>query len=109
MTDTIITLTKTAAEKVLELLLHQSDGPYLRIFVTGGGCSGLNYGMTFANKEEDDIEFVSEGVSILVDKMSSLYTKGTVIDWEESLMGTGFKIDNPNAKATCGCGQSFSA
>ncbi len=108
MTDPIITLTEAAAEKVLELLLHQSDGSYLRIFITGGGCSGLNYGMTFDEKEKDDINFVSKGVPILVDPFSVPYIKGTEIDWESSLMGTGFKINNPNAQEACACGSSFS-
>ena len=108
MTDPIITLTEAAADKILELMLHQADGPYLRFFVTGGGCSGLNYGMTFDEKDKDDIDFVSKGVPIIVDVFSARYIKGTEIDWESSLMGTGFKINNPNAQESCSCGSSFS-
>ena len=107
-TDPIIKLTEVAAEKILELMLHQTDGSYLRVFITGGGCSGLNYGMTFDEKDEEDFEFTSKGVAVLVDPFSAPYIKGTEIDWESSLMGTGFKINNPNAQESCSCGSSFS-
>lgn len=110
----LITLTDVAASKIKELMEHaagsQEEGEYLRVFVVGGGCSGLNYGMSFDDAvEKSDHEFASKGVPILVDEFSAAYIQGTTIDWVEGLMGAGFKMDNPNAQATCRCGQSFSS
>ncbi len=106
----LITLTDVAASKIKELMEHQDEGEYLRVFVVGGGCSGLNYGMTFDDAvEKSDHEFASKGVPLLVDEFSAPYIQGMTIDWEEGLMGAGFKMQNPNAQATCRCGQSFSS
>ncbi len=106
-----IGLTETAAQKVKTLM--ENDGnqhSYLRVFVTGGGCSGLSYGMTFEEKEEDGDHVVeTQGVKVLVDEFSAPYLRGIQVDYEESLMGTGFVIQNPNAKSSCACGHSFSA
>ncbi len=106
-----IGLTETAAQKVKTLM--ENDGnqhSYLRVFVTGGGCSGLSYGMTFEEKEEDgDHVLETQGVKVLVDEFSAPYLRGIQVDYEESLMGTGFVIQNPNAKSSCACGHSFSA
>ncbi len=106
-----ISLTETAAEKIRTLI--ESDGrnhSYLRVFVSGGGCSGLSYGMTFEEKEEEGDRLVeSQGVKVLVDEFSAPYLQGIEVDYQESLMGTGFVINNPNAKSSCACGQSFSA
>lgn len=106
-----IDLTENAAQKVKTLM--ENDGnehSYLRVFVTGGGCSGLSYGMTFEEKEEEgDQVMESQGVKVLVDEFSAPYLRGIQVDYAESLMGTGFVIQNPNAKSSCACGHSFSA
>lgn len=106
-----ISLTENAAQKVKNLLNQEGDNyAYLRVFVTGGGCSGLSYGMTFEQQgEEGDNEVETNGVKILVDEFSAPYLEGTVVDFQETLMGTGFIINNPNAKSSCACGQSFQA
>lgn len=106
-----IALTDDASRKVQSLMEEEGGSyRYLRVFVTGGGCSGLSYGMTFEEKEEDSDQVVeSNGVQLLVDEFSKEYLKGMVVDWQESLMGTGFVINNPNAQSTCACGHSFSA
>src|SRR5207244_9890149 len=81
----------------------------LRVFVSGGGCSGLQYGMAIAEEvEEGDHEFQQHGVRILVDPLSVNYMTGSTIDYVEDMMGGGFKIENPNATKSCGCGSSFS-
>jgi iron-sulfur cluster assembly accessory protein len=80
----------------------------LRVFVSGGGCSGLQYGMAFETTgEEDDVVFESAGVPVFVDPVSIMYLQGATIDYADSLMGGGFKIENPNAVSSCGCGSSF--
>ncbi len=106
----MITLTKAAAEKVQGLMKAEEGRNHLRIYVAGGGCSGLNYGMAFAEEErEDDTSFKSNGVPILVDDMSAKYVEGSEIDWVDALIGSGFVFKNPNAQTTCSCGTSFSA
>lgn len=106
-----IFLTETAAQKIRTLMENDGDNhSYLRVFVSGGGCSGLSYGMTFEEMEEEGDRVVeSSGVKVLVDEFSAPYLKGVEVDYQESLMGTGFVINNPNAKSSCACGQSFSA
>ncbi len=106
-----VSLTETAARMVKELMEKEGNSySYLRVFVSGGGCSGMSYGMTFEENEEEGDEVVqSNGVALLVDEFSAPYLKGIVVDYQESLMGTGFVINNPNAKSTCACGHSFSA
>ncbi|RMH61541.1 MAG: iron-sulfur cluster insertion protein ErpA [Zetaproteobacteria bacterium] len=104
-----VTLTEAAAEKVLGLLAQQ-DNPdlHLRIFVSGGGCSGFQYGFTFDEQVKDNDTVVeSHGVKLLVDPMSLDLIKGAEIDYEKGLQGESFVIRNPNAAATCGCGKSF--
>ena len=105
-----INLTESAAEQITELLERQGkQDAALRVFVQGGGCSGLNYGMAIDDAtEEDDFIFNVHGVKIIVDPMSMGYVKGASIDYVEDVMGGGFKIDNPNAVRSCGCGSSFS-
>jgi len=106
----VITLTDSAQSKIKELLTEESNPELkLRIFVQGGGCSGMQYGFTFdEDQAEDDfvIEF-TEG-SMLVDYASSQYLQDAVVDWREDAMGSNFSIDNPNASTSCGCGSSFS-
>ena len=81
----------------------------LRVFVQGGGCSGMSYGFTFDEvQNEDDFDFAYEEVRVVVDSMSMQYLQGATIDYREDLMGASFVIDNPQAQTTCGCGSSFS-
>ncbi len=104
-----ISLTEKAATEVKNLLESQGmQTAALRVFVAGGGCSGLQYGMALAEEvEEGDHEFEQHGVRVLVDPLSMNYLTGASVDYVEDMMGGGFKIDNPNAVSTCGCGSSF--
>jgi iron-sulfur cluster assembly protein len=108
-TDTIVTLTESAAEQITGLLEREGKmNAALRVFVSGGGCSGLNYGMAIdENIEEGDVVFSSFGVKVVVDPLSINYIRGSNVDYVEDVMGGGFKIDNPNATKSCGCGSSF--
>jgi iron-sulfur cluster assembly accessory protein len=104
----LITMTSAAAEKVRELLDAEGNPELgLRIFVAGGGCSGLQYGMTLDEVQDGDNVFEVTGVRVLVDDMSSEYISGSEVDYVDSLMGAGFTVNNPNAVSTCGCGHSF--
>jgi len=105
---TYITMTSAAASKVRELLKQENDPTLaLRIFVAGGGCSGLQYGMTL-DEEQDGDTVISQGdFSVLVDEMSLGYITGSEVDYVDSLMGAGFTVNNPNAVSSCGCGHSF--
>ena len=86
------------------------DGGYLRVGVKGGGCSGFQYSLNFTDEVDDeDVLVVVEGLKIVTDAFSANYLKGTELDHVDSLQGSGFKFNNPNAKRTCGCGSSFSA
>ncbi len=109
MEAALVTLTENAASKVKGMIEQEGNGhQYLRIFVTGGGCSGMSYGMSFEEKiEEGDKVMELDGVKVLVDEFSAPFLQGTTVDFQESLMGSGFVIQNPNAKSTCGCGHSF--
>ncbi len=90
------------------LLEQEHDAPLgLRVFVAGGGCSGLQYGMTLDEAQEGDSVLTLEGLRVLVDEMSAQYLGGSEIDYVDSLMGAGFTVHNPNAVSTCGCGHSF--
>jgi iron-sulfur cluster insertion protein len=102
-------ISEAAAAKVRELIEDEGNlGLKLRVFVTGGGCSGFSYGFTFdEDAAEDDATVEREGVTVLVDPMSYPYLVGSVIDYREDLSGAQFVIDNPNAASTCGCGNSF--
>lgn len=106
----IITVTPKAAEKIKEFMAEESEHPeYLRVYVQGGGCSGLSYGMGFEKKaEEDDMVIEESGIKLLVDGYSIDHLKGANVDYIESLMGSGFKINNPNVTKSCSCGSSFS-
>lgn len=113
MTDMPISLifTDSAASKVKELIVEEGNPDLkLRVFVTGGGCSGFQYGFTFDEvSNEDDTVMEKNGVTLLVDPMSFQYLSGAEIDYQEGLEGAQFVIKNPNATSTCGCGSSFSA
>jgi len=102
--------TDSAASKVKELIEEEGNPELkLRVFVTGGGCSGFQYGFTFdETTADDDTVFVKNGVTLLVDPMSYQYLAGAEIDYSEGLEGSQFVIKNPNAASTCGCGSSFS-
>lgn len=108
--DVPVLFTAAAADKVRELLNEEPDPEQkLRVFVTGGGCSGFQYGFKFEkDSEEGDTLVVKNGVTLLVDPMSIQYLQGAEIDYKESVEGSQFVIRNPNATTTCGCGSSFS-
>jgi len=105
---TFISMTPAAAGKVRDLLMQENDPTLaLRIFVAGGGCSGLQYGMTL-DEEQDGDTVISQGdFNVLVDEMSLGYISGSEVDYVDSLMGAGFTVNNPNAVSSCGCGHSF--
>lgn len=107
---TMVTLTERAAEEISGLMERQGQADAaLRVFVQGGGCSGLSYGMAIDNEvDEGDFVFNCNGVKVVVDPLSINYIKGASVDYVEDVMGGGFKIDNPNAVQGCGCGNSFS-
>jgi iron-sulfur cluster insertion protein len=107
----VLVFTDAAAGKVGELIREEANPNLkLRVFVSGGGCSGFQYGFTFDEKiEEGDFCVENRGVQLLVDPMSAQYLMGAEIDYKEDLQGAQFVIRNPNAKTTCGCGSSFSA
>jgi iron-sulfur cluster assembly protein/iron-sulfur cluster insertion protein len=106
----VITLTENAAAEVKGILAQpENAGKTLRIFVEQGGCSGMQYSMTFDEKRPDDFQSEMHGVSVLVDPFSAKYLRGTVVDYSDALTGGGFKLSNPNARQSCGCGKSFEA
>lgn len=110
-TPELLVFTDSAASKVKELIDEEGNPALkLRVFVTGGGCSGFQYGFTFDEEvSEDDTALEKNGVTLLVDPMSYQYLVGAEIDYTEGLEGSQFVIRNPNATSTCGCGSSFSA
>ena len=105
----IMSFTDNAAEKVHSLIAEEAnDNLKLRVFVTGGGCSGFTYTLDFDSKKTKfDLEFESQDIKILVDKKSHLYIRDTEIDWSYNLMDRGLKFNNPSAKGSCGCKTSF--
>ncbi len=105
-----IQFTDSAAKKVLSLITEEENPSLkLRVYVTGGGCSGFQYGFTFDEKvNEGDMTIEKQGVSLVVDPMSLQYLVGGTVDYFEGLEGSRFVVNNPNATATCGCGSSFS-
>lgn len=106
----MVTMTDSAINKVKELFAEENNPNLkLRMFVQGGGCSGFQYGFTFDDEQnEDDFEFNFDGVSLLVDAMSSQYLDGAEVNYVEDINGSQFSIKNPQATTTCGCGSSFS-
>jgi iron-sulfur cluster assembly protein len=106
----VIDLTASAVEEVKSLLTQPANaGKILRVFVEKGGCSGLQYSMTFDEKRDGDFCLDKDGVRVLVDPFSAGYLRGAVVDFTDSLTAGGFKIQNPNARQSCGCGKSFEA
>jgi iron-sulfur cluster assembly protein len=109
-TGTLISLTPVAAEKIRELMAEEEDAQtlVLRVAIQGGGCSGFQYGLGFdSGAAEGDVELSLEGIPVVVDPYSAPYLAGTTIDFLNSISESGFKIDNPNAVSSCGCGHSF--
>jgi len=110
VTDNNVFTVTPAATAIIKNLLEQRNIPNhaLRVFVTGGGCSGMQYGMAFQEEADDgDTVVMSDDVRLLVDATSLVYLNGAVIDYVDTLIGGGFRIDNPNAVSSCGCGHSF--
>ncbi|MEN9777721.1 MAG: hypothetical protein RIS24_2735 [Verrucomicrobiota bacterium] len=109
--ESIVTVTESAAQQIAAMLASDSEnaGKSLRVFVEGGGCSGMQYGMVFDERRPDDLGAEFHGVGVVVDPFSANYMRGSVIDFSDALTGGGFKINNPNAHSSCGCGKSFSA
>ncbi|MEM6526734.1 MAG: iron-sulfur cluster insertion protein ErpA [Chloroflexota bacterium] len=105
-----VTVTETAAETIRNLLAQREiPNHVLRVFVSGGGCSGMQYGMAFEAepRDTDQVILANNGTRLVVDPTSMMYLDGATIDFVDSLMGGGFRIDNPNAVSSCGCGHSF--
>lgn len=107
--ESVITVSPSALSMIRSLLEQRNlPGYALRVFVSGGGCSGLQYGMSFEQSPRDFDSVVElDGVRLVVDPTSLMYLQGAQIDYVDSLMGGGFRIDNPNAVSSCGCGHSF--
>jgi iron-sulfur cluster assembly accessory protein len=107
--ENLVRLTEPAGNKVRALIARENQGEYLRVAITGGGCNGLSYKLKFAPEpKRGDILVRSAGVAVLVDPRTALYLKGTLLDYSTQLIAGGFKFSNPNAKASCSCGESFS-
>src|SRR5438105_9221530 len=107
-TESIVSLTPAAAAKIRDLMAGEEDVSVLRVAIEGGGCSGFQYGLGFdRGAQEGDHEFDCEGVSVVVDPFSAPYLRGARVDYLETIQESGFKIDNPNAVSSCGCGHSF--
>ena len=109
-TEPVVTISESAADEVRSLLEKpENSGKTLRVYVEQGGCSGMQYSMVFDERRTDDFSAEMHGVSVLVDPFSAQYLRGAVVDFSDSLTSGGFKISNPNAHQSCGCGKSFSA
>lgn len=107
--ENLIRLTEAAGRKVAALVARENQGEFLRVAITGGGCNGLSYKMKFVPEpRRGDILVRSSGAVVVVDPKTALYLKGTVLDYSHQMVGGGFKFSNPNAKASCSCGESFS-
>ena len=106
--ENLIQLTPIAGERMRVLIAREQQGEFLRVAITGGGCNGLSYKFRFTGEtKRGDILVASAGAQVLVDSKSALYLKGTVLDFSTNMIGGGFKFTNPNAKASCSCGESF--
>jgi iron-sulfur cluster assembly accessory protein len=108
--EPVLQLTSNAVEEVKSRSAQPDNaGKFLRVYVEQGGCSGMQYGMVFDEKREGDSVSEQQGVTVLVDAFSANYLRGTQVDFSDALTGGGFKVLNPNAKQSCGCGKSFQA
>ena len=109
-TEPVVTITPNAAAEIKSLLQKaENEGKAFRLYVEQGGCSGMQYSMTFDEKRTDDLSNELHGVLVLVDPFSAQYLRGAVVDFSDHLTAGGFKITNPNARQSCGCGKSFAA
>ena len=107
--ENLVRLTADAGTKVASLIAREQQGEFLRIAITGGGCNGLSYKLKFtAEPRKGDILVRTAGVPVVVDPKTALYLKGTQLDYSSKMVAGGFKFSNPNAKASCSCGESFS-
>ena len=107
--ESTVSLSDRAAKRIAKILSAEPDGTALRISVSGGGCSGFQYGFDLdATRAPDDLVIDREGALVLIDSVSLPYMGGSVVDFVDDLIGQAFKIHNPNATASCGCGTSFS-
>jgi iron-sulfur cluster assembly accessory protein len=107
-TELVVEITEAAAAEVQSMRSKpENEGKHLRVYVEQGGCSGMQYGMTFDEVRAGDRRTDMHGVTLLVDDFSAKYLHGTVVDFSDALTGGGFKLTNPNAKHSCGCGKSF--
>lgn len=107
--ENLVRLTEAAGVKTRALIVREQQGDFLRVAISGGGCNGLSYKLRFAKEpKKGDILVRTADVSVLVDPKTALYLKGTVLDFSTKLIAGGFKFSNPNAKASCSCGESFS-
>jgi iron-sulfur cluster assembly accessory protein len=108
--NSVVQLTESAAEEIKSLLQKpENQGKAFRVYVEEGGCSGMQYSMTFDERRPDDFAGELHGVLVLVDPFSAEYLRGAQVDFSDSLSASGFKISNPNARQSCGCGKSFTA
>jgi iron-sulfur cluster assembly protein len=106
--EKLVQVSPSAAVKIFQLIEREGKGEFLRVRITGGGCNGLSYKMKFVREpKEGDIYVLSEGVRVLVDSKTALYLRGTLLEYSDKLVAGGFKFSNPNAKASCSCGESF--
>ncbi len=109
MSDAQINLTDRAAQRIVELAAKSTQPASLRVAVNGGGCSGFQYDFSFSDvREADDIAVLRQGATLLVDSVSLVHMAGATVDFVDDLMGQSFRISNPLAKSSCGCGTSFS-
>jgi iron-sulfur cluster assembly protein len=105
----LVRLTEAAGQKVAALIAREKQGDHLRVAIAGGGCNGLSYKLRFTTgPKRGDILVATAGARVLVDVKTALYLRGTVVDFSDRMIGGGFKLTNPNAKASCSCGESFS-
>jgi iron-sulfur cluster assembly accessory protein len=109
--EPVISVTESAAGQIKHLLVENPEnaGKHLRVYVEQGGCSGMQYGMVFDEKRADDLLTEAHGICVLVDAISAGHIRGSVVDFSDGLNGGGFKIINPKARQSCGCGKSFEA
>ena len=109
-TQPVISVTENAAAEIKAMQASpENQGKTLRVYVEQGGCSGMQYSMVYDERRPDDNAVEMHGVCVLVDPFSAKYLRGTVVDFSDALTGGGFKLNNPNARQSCGCGKSFEA
>jgi iron-sulfur cluster assembly accessory protein len=104
----LVSVTEQAASEIKRLLAEESGKTGLRLEITGGGCSGMSYGLSFDTQQEKDHVIQAHDVNVYIDPKTAIYVKGTTLDFQSGLEGRGFSIKNPQAKSSCGCGKSFS-